>query len=373
MSNRDNSQRAMTRREFLKTSAGISVGAGAALILGGCSTPTATAVPTQPPTAVPATAVPPTAVKQLAETKKIVQGTYNANWANNVCSELAVAKGWFKEEGIDDKEIVIIDQNQIFPALIGGSLMIAQQDSDLIAGANAAGEKLYLISCYRDKEPWIFAAGKGIKTAADLKGKPVSGGAIGTRNEANAKEMLRRLGLDPEKDVQWVPVSGGSDGRMKAVIGGVIAGTAVQDRHIKPIQDAGGAILYSQREAVPQDGYVAHANWLQKNPRTAIGFLKAIFKARAYALDFKNKDEIVALMKSKNYDFPQDFIDIYEPSLDIMSLTGNFKVEAMTSLLQASVKAGTLKAVPDLKSFINLDFQNQAFTELGRTDLVMKL
>lgn len=370
MSNQDNPRHAMTRREFLQASATVGVGAGAALILAGCS-PAATAVPTQAPTAVPA--APTAAPKLLAETKKIIQGTYNPNWANSVCSELAVAKGWFKEEGIDDKEIVIIDQTQIFPALIGGSLMIGQQDTDLLAGANAAGEALYMIACYRDKEPWIFAAGKGIKTAQDLKGKAVSGGAIGTRNEANAKEMLRRLGLDPEKDVQWVPVSGGSDGRMKAVIGGVIAGTAVQDRHIKPIQDAGGTILFSQREAIPQDGYVAHAKWLEKNERTAIGFLKATFKARAYALDMKNKDEIVALMKSKNYDFPQDFIDIYEPSLNIMSLTGTFSPDAMVSLLQASVKAGTLKTMPDWKKFVKLDYLNQAFKELGRADLIMKV
>jgi ABC-type nitrate/sulfonate/bicarbonate transport system substrate-binding protein len=372
MSHQDDARRTLTRREFLKLGAGAGASAGAAWLLASCS-PAPTPVPTQaPPTAAPAaTSAPATAAPKLAETKKIVQGTYNNNWANNVLSELAQTKGWFKAEGIDDKEIVIIDQSQLFPAAIGGSLMVGQQDTDLIAGASMAGEKLVFVSCYRDKEPWIFAAGKGIKTAADLKGKTVSGGAIGTRNEANAKEMLRRLGLDPEKDVQWVPVSGGSDGRMKAVIGGVIAGTAVQDRHVKPIQDAGGVVLYSQREQVPQDAYFVHANWLKNNERTLIGFLKATFKARGYALDMKNKDEIIALMKSRNYDMPQDFIDIYQESLNIMSPTGNFDPKAMQTLLQASLKAGTIKSIPDLKGFINLDYQNQAFKELGRADLVM--
>lgn len=374
MSSQDDARRALSRREFLKWGAGVGASAGAAWLLASCS-PAPTPVPTQaPPTAAPAaTSVPATAAPKLAETKKIIQGTYNNNWANNVLSELAQAKGWFKEVGIDDKEIVIIDQSQLFPAAIGGSLMIGQQDSDLIAGANMAGEALYMVACYRDKEPWIFAVGKGIKTAQDLKGKPVSGGAVGSRNEANGKEMLKRLGLDPEKDVQWVPVSGGSDGRMKAVIGGVIAGTTVQDRHVTPIKEAGGSILYSERESIPQDAYFAHGNWLKNNERTMVSFLKATFRAREYVLDIKNKDEIVKLMISRNYDFPQSFINDYYTVLDIMSPTGAFDPKAMQTLLQASVKAGTLKSMPDVKNFIKLDYLNQAFTELGRTDLIVKL
>lgn len=387
MSDGNSERRAMTRREFIKLGAGIGAGAGAAAVLAACS-PAPTAVPpTQVPTAVPPTAVkaaatlaptavPPTVAPTatsmpLAEIKKLVQGTYNPNWANCVLSELAETKGWFKEVGIDSKEIVIIDQAQIFPALIGGSLMLAQQDTDAIAAANAAGEPLYIISCYRDKEPWIFGVGPGYKTLADLKGKPLSGGAIGTRNEASLKEMVKRLGGNPD-DYQWVPVGGGSDGRVKAVIGGVIAGTLMQDRHVQLIEKAGGAILYNKREAFPQDAYVAHKNWLDKNPRTAIGFLKATFKARGFALDPKNKDEIIALMKSRGYDFPQEFIDTYAALLDIMSPTGNFAPDSMVNLLNAAVQAGTLKKLPDWKTFVNLDYQNQAFTELGRTDLIMK-
>lgn len=388
MSDGNSERRAMTRREFIKLGAGIGAGAGAAAVLAACS-PAPTAVPpTQAPTAVPPaatkaaatmapTAVPPTVAptataKPLAEIKKLVQGTYNPNWANCVLSELADVKGWFKEEGIDSKEIVIIDQAQIFPALIGGSLMLAQQDTDAIAAANAAGEPLYLISCYRDKEPWIFGIGPGYKTLADIKGKPLSGGAIGTRNENSLKEMIKRLGGDPN-DYQWVPIGGGSDGRVKAVIGGVIAGTLMQDRHVPLIQKAGGTILYNKREAFPQDAYVAHKSWLDKNPRTAIGFLKATFRARQFAIDPKNKDEIIALMKSRNYDFPQEFIDTYEALLDIMSPTGNFSPDAMVNLLQAAVKAGTLKTLVDWKTFVKLDYQNQAFKELGREDLVMKV
>lgn len=369
MSSRNKFQRSLTRRQFLKLSGSLGVGAGAAWMLAAC-TPAATEAPA--PTAALPTAVPATATPNLmAETKHLIQGTYNPNWANNVLSELADAKGWFAEEGIESKEVVIIDQGQIFPALIGGSLYIGQQDTDAVAGASAAGEPIFMISCYRDKEPWIFGAGPGIKTVEDLKGKQVSGGGSGSRNENNGKEMLRRLGLDPEKDVEWVPVGGGSDGRVEAVVSGVIAGTVMQDRHVPIIEEAGGVVLYNEREDVPQDNYCAHRSWLEKNERTVVGFLKATFKAREYVYDLSTKDEIVELMLSRGYEFPQTFIDTYESLLNIMSPTGNFNPDAMVRLIQDAVKTGNLTTEVDWHTFVDFSYQNQAFRELGREDLVM--
>ncbi|HET7087466.1 MAG TPA: ABC transporter substrate-binding protein [Anaerolineae bacterium] len=360
MSARHNNRRGLSRREFLGLSAGLGAGAGSAWLLGAC----APAAPAATPTA---------AANLMAETKHLINGTYNPNWANNVLVELADAQGWFKEEGIESREIVIIDQGQIIPALIGGSLMTAQQDTDAIAAANLAGEPVFFISTYRDKEPWIFGVAKGINSAEDLKGKQVSGGQLGSRNENNGKEMLRRLGLDPEKDVEWVPVGGGSDGRVQGVIGGVIAGTVMQDRHMKLIEDAGGKILYNERESVPQDCYCAHRSWLDKNERTAIGFIKATFKAREYVLDLSRKDEIIEFMKSRGYEFPEAFVLGYEDLLAIMSPTGTFTVDTMVKLIQDAVKAGTLEKEVDWHTFVDLKYQNQAFKELGRDDLVMNV
>ncbi len=110
-----------------------------------------------------------------------------------------------------------------------------------------------------------------------------------------------------------------------------------------------------------------------KNPRTVIGFLKATYKGRGYVADVKNKDEIIKLMISRGYDFPQEFIDTYESLIDIMSPTGNFDPNSMMNLLQAAVDGGTLKKMVDWKTFVKLDYQNQAFIELGKPDLVMKV
>ena len=48
----------------------------------------------------------------------------------------------------------------------------------------------------------------------DLKGGKVSGGGLGGRNTWIQREILKQNGLDPDNDVEIVPMKGGSDGRM---------------------------------------------------------------------------------------------------------------------------------------------------------------
>jgi len=338
----------------LRLSALTGAGAGAAYILGACS-PAATQAPA---------AMGP-------ETPKFTHGTYNPNWANTVLNELADEFGYFAEEGLTPEDIIIVEQPQIFPGLIGGSLNFAQQDTDAVAGANLAGEPIRFIATFRDKEPWIFGVGPGIETAEDLKGTVVSGGSAGGRNEFNGKEMLRRLGLDPENDVEWQPVAGGSDTRVQAVVEGLIAGTVMFDRHRSIILDAGGKILHDDLELVPQDCFCVHENFLQANERTLVAFLKATTRARIYWHDLNNKDKVIEIMQSRGYEFPEAFIEQYDRAVAINSATGQFDIAAMETLMADALKTGSLDKAVDWRDIVRMDYLNQAYKDLGMDDQVV--
>lgn len=366
MSRRRLKNHAMTRREFLKRSALTGMGASAAWFLAACgATPEPAAAPTEAPpepTEAPAAA--------SVETPDIIHGTYNPNWANTVLNELADHFGWLGEEGITSQEIIIVEQTQIFPALIGGSLYFAQQDTDALAGANLQGEPLRFIATFRDKEPWIFGVGPGIETVEDLYGKQVSGGAAGSRNEFNGKEMIRRIGGDPEQ-MEWVPVAGGSDSRVEAVNAGVIAGTVMFDRHRALILDNGGKILHDDLEEIPQDCFCVHESWLNDNEGTVVAFLKATTQARQYYHDLGNKDELISIMESRGYEFPPSFIEEYDRAVTINSATGHFTVETMETLIADAVKTGSLEEEIDWREFVRMDYLNEAYRQLGMEDMVV--
>lgn len=369
MSRKRSTNNRLTRRDFLRLGAVSGASLSASWLLAACGAqevaeatatlaPAATSAPTMAPTEAPAV--------DIAQLDHI---TYNPNWANTVLNELADHFGWLEEVGIHGQEITIVDQTQIFPALIGGAAMTGQQDTDALAGATALGEELRFIACFRDKEPWIFGVAPGIETVEDLAGKPVSGGAIGSRNYNNGREMMRRLGMDPD-EAEWVPVAGGSDSRVAAMGEEIIYGTVMFDRHRALVEEMGGKILYDSLEDVPQDNFCVHQSWLQDNEEAVIGFLMATTKARQFFHDLSNKDEIIEIMKGRGYEFPPSFIEEYDRAVAINSPTGQFNIDAMEKLIQDSVDTGNLEEVVDWRTFTRMDYLNEAYRRLGQEDMV---
>ena len=65
-----------------------------------------------------------------SELSSVVWGNFNPNYLANVLNELADENGWLQDYGMADQEMVIMDQELVFPALLGGSLNIALQDTE---------------------------------------------------------------------------------------------------------------------------------------------------------------------------------------------------------------------------------------------------
>jgi len=63
-----------------------------------------------------------------------------------------------------------------------------------------------LLPLYPEPIHFLVPKGSAVKTVADLKGKRVSTGAVGSGTEMTAKTLLRLAGLDPDKDVRCEPL-----------------------------------------------------------------------------------------------------------------------------------------------------------------------
>ena len=298
-----------------------------------------------------------------SEISSVAWGNFNANYLANVLNELADENGWLQDYGMSDQEVVIMDQELVFPALLGGSLHIAMQDTDAVAGAQLAGADLIYIANYRDKEPWILAFKEGVDIN-NLEGVTCSGGGAGGRNEFNAKEMVRRLGGDPDQ-IEWIPIGGGSDSRVNAFVEGQIDCVQHFDRHRALVADAGGTIVYDELENVPQDGFVVTREFAESNPRFVINYLKALIKARRVLNDLGNKDQIIETMRARGYEIPQAFVDQYERQMNIINDSENFDIAAMETLIEDSVRTGSLEASIDWREFVDMSYLEQAYRELG--------
>jgi ABC-type nitrate/sulfonate/bicarbonate transport system substrate-binding protein len=301
----------------------------------------------------------------MANLKSLKMGEFNPNYATQWSYRLAQALGYMKEVGIDDFEVILSDE--YMPGLIGGSLDITHGDTSVFLGAGkASGLPVKMIDLYRDKEWWIMGVGQGIETAEDLKGKKVTGGQLDGRNTYVQKEIVKKLGLNPETDVEFVPTSGGSDGRLQAVIAGTVDAASMFPRHRFGLEGAGGKFLFEELVAAPQEGFAVMGDWLEKNEDTAYAYVHADIKARQWLFDPANKDEAYKIMIDLGYEIPPAFVELYQVELDQISPDGGFEsAEAMDNFVTELQGTGDLPEGINWRDYVDMKYVWAAQEALG--------
>lgn len=300
-----------------------------------------------------------------ANLNKLRMGDFNPNYATQWSYRLAQSLGYFKDVGIDDFTVTLTDQ--YIPGLIGGSLDITHGDTSVILSAgSASGLPIKFISCYRDHEWWILGVRKGINKPEDLKGKKISGGSLDGRGTWIMKQVVKKLGLDPEKDVHFVPVSGASDGRLQAVLAGTIDGASLLPRHKAGLEAAGGKFIFQEKIPAPQEGYAVMGSWLEKNEKTAYAYALADVKARQWLFKPENKDKAYKIMEDLGYSIPAAFKAQYEVELAQISPDGGFESSAAMDTFVASLaETGNVPKGLDWRKLVDMKYVWAAQKALG--------
>lgn len=266
---------------------------------------------------------------------------------------VAQDKGYFKEVGIDKVKIITVEDP--LPALIGGSVDFANYDTDT---AIAAGKKsdagLQYLSTYLGGEANILGVRKGINSVDDLKGKTITGGQFGSRNDFLIRKLLTDNGIDPDKDVKLVSTGGQSNERLQSVIAGTVDGASLQLRHKTLLENEGGKFLFQELGRAPQNGWSGN-EILQKSPETATAFLSATLKARQFITDQANKDAVLKLMDEKGFELPQDYKDAYgaENDPNYHTSDGGFEIKDMEQFVDEQTKLKIIPAGTDWHDYVN--------------------
>ena len=300
-----------------------------------------------------------------ANLDKLRMGDFNPNYATQWSYRLAQALGYFKDVGIDDFKVTVSDQ--YIPGLIGGSLDITHGDTSAFLGAAAkSGLPVKMISVYRDKEWWIMGVRKGINTVADLKGKKITGGSLDGRNTWVMQQVLKILGLDPAKDVEFVPMSGASDKRLQALIAGTVDAASLFPRHKFGLEAAGGKFLYAKVHSAPQEGFGVMGSWLSKNEDTAAAYVLADLKARQWLFKPENKDKAYKIMEDFGYSIPASFKKLYKEELEQISPDCGFEsAAAMDAFCDNLKKTGDIPKDMDWHKVIDMKYVWEAQKALG--------
>lgn len=283
--------------------------------------------------------------------KTLVVGVDNPYYLFHEDFAVAQEKGYFKEFGIDKVTVKTLDEP--LPGLIGGSLDMANFDTDTsITAAKKSNSGIRYLAVYLGGEANILGCRKGIDNAADLKGKTVTGGQFGSRNDAITRQLIQANGVDPVKDIKMVNTGGQSDSRLQAVIAGTVDCASLQLRHKTLLEAAGGKFLFQETSKVPQNGWAAD-KLIKDSPETIAAFLAATLKARQFITDQANKDAVISLMKSQKFEIPQAFEDAYSAENDpaYHTVDGSFDPKDMDKFMADQIGFKVVPAGTDWRAY----------------------
>ena len=280
-------------------------------------------------------------------------GYEDPNFGHHVADVVAYEKGFLEEVGFTEFNNLVIGNN--LNTIVGGGVQWTSADTDAVVVAAVEHQQDVLwLACMRDKEDLLFGLAPGVtlESLVEENGE-VSGGEIGTRGELLAMKMLEELGVNRDQ-VQWITIGGGSDTRIAALLSGDLKGTALRPRHVASLLEVGGTVVYDERRIIAQEGYVVQRSFYEENRDAVTAYLYAIIKAKQYISDYSTKDEVIELMQKHDFEFPQEFIDAYEDTIENHSIDGGFEIPEMDLIFEEMSEVGEVDPDIDWRSAVDL-------------------
>ena len=210
---------------------------------------------------------------------------------------VAKESGIFLKNGLDVDLQLVSGGSRTMAALLSGQMQVTQQGGAEALSADAGGADVIVLGTLAPVYPYKFEVAASIAGPSDLKGKKVGISSVGGSADIATRTTLGKMGLDPAKDVQIVPVESHAN-RTAALLSGQIQG-AVDDppdsveleRHgLHPIFD-----LAQQKLPAANTVIAVRSSWLSGQRAVAQRYVDSIVQAIARAKS--EKASTVAVMK----------------------------------------------------------------------------
>ncbi|MBI2848899.1 MAG: ABC transporter substrate-binding protein [Chloroflexi bacterium] len=331
-------------------------------LAGGCATQPAAPSPSPAPPG-PSGAASPTpaaAPKKIEKIKASMPGT----GGYTLTFDFGREKGVYKEEGID-LETFDMPAALAVPALISGEAPYAGNMSNAMT-AGWMGLPLKGIMGGMKTSTWYLVGGPGIKTAADLKGQKVGVFSIGAESHFVAKDGVKYIGLDPDKDVVYVAVRGW-DNLIAALKTKSVSAISVKPPYnIVAVKKESGTILADplkgSTESIDSNGLATTDNLLKNNRDQVKRMIRATLKSMVLRRD-RGDEFIDFAMKSMGVE--RDIVvEFHKQFLEIMNYDGLLNDKQLQGLVKAAQMSGAIKGEPVMEKGVDFSALKEVLKEM---------
>ena len=267
--------------------------------------------------------VVPQGFAQNKALKKINWGVTSlsaSNWIPWVAKDAKI----YEKNGLDIELILVKGSGQTSTAILGGSLYGAPVALPTVMLADLGGADLVNIAHTVPGVQSKLLVKLEIKRAEDLRGKKIATSSLGSLGDFLFKYIMRKHGLDPNRDVVWISI-GTPQERLQALASGVVDAADLSYPVDAQGERMGFKVLFDARKEVvyPSMSVVTRRRNIQDDRDTVMRMVRSHVEGIAY---FKTHKDFSMKVLSKylrvndrellegSYEiFKQDFISIPYP------------------------------------------------------------
>jgi NitT/TauT family transport system substrate-binding protein len=275
---------------------------------------------------------------------------------------VAEEKGFFKGEGLNT--VVVVMQNQVVVnGVVARNVDYGGTFSNFI-GAALSGLPVRIVMAVMDGSDHYLITGPNIKRVEDLKGKKFGISSFGGTPHSEAIMILRKYGMNPEKDVIFLQI-GGSSSRYAALDSGSIDAAMLTPPFNKLAVKRGFNEILSFNDImnIPLGGLAVHTQRMKEKPDEIVKMIKALLKSIDYIRD--RKSDILAIMETK-WGIKEAEIreSIYRDIVGLYSRTGIGTDETMKNVVQLVRDTRKSKDNLGLSDIVDWTYAKKAQAEL---------
>jgi NitT/TauT family transport system substrate-binding protein len=293
--------------------------------------------------------------------RAVAQERARIGWAAMTASHtplwVAQDKGFLSKQGLAAELIFFGAGPPAMQALVAGDLDIVVTSAPNVVNPHLGGaDTVMVLSIIPTFIDHIIAA-SGITSPEQLRGKIGSVNRFGSISEMGLRLSLRRLGIDPEKDVKIVP-AGGNPERLAALAKGISQFTIMNEPFIKEAERLGFRDLVNMATLkIPLHGNgIVTREAIIKGKRPMIAkFVRAVTEAIHYIKADKEATKAIIGKYTKFAD-PDGLDRTYKNYTSVLLDVPYADPAGIKTLLDDMAPKNPKAAAADPKSFVDASF-----------------
>ncbi len=271
-----------------------------------------------------------------------ISGLFLACWT-------AQEAGSFSKENLDVNLVYIQSATTAMQALLSGEASIILAGGEPVVESNLRGGDAVFVAGISVVPAVHFLALPEIRSIADLRGKPVGVTRFGSSTDFAMRQVLRKNGLEPIRDVPIIQFVSGHRALAAALASRQIHAATIAPPNSLRAEKAGAKLIVDlAKEGVyfPYSSIISTRSYLRKNRTAATAFLRGYSEGLKRMVNDK-PFAMAVLRKYMREQDPEILETTYKYAVDFIVKVPYQKKEGIAEILRQSQSPEARSAKPE--------------------------